>query len=57
MVLWEGVITKGDIAKSYMEVYDNTMLAKARTQYRNIAAAVEGEIVTGKNMVIFIKEK
>ena len=43
----EGVITKGDIAKSYMEVYDNTMLAKARTQYRNIAAAVEGEIVTG----------
>ena len=29
----EGVITKGDIAKSYMEVYDNTMLAKARTQY------------------------
>ena len=43
----EGVITIGDIAKTYMEVYDNTILSKARTQYRNIAKAVEGEIVTG----------
>ena len=51
----EGVITKGDIAKSYMEVYDNTMLAKARTQYRNIAAAVEGEIVTGNEHCYFYK--
>ena len=38
----EGVITIGDIAKTYMEVYDNTILSKARTQYRNIAKAVEG---------------
>ena len=53
----EGVITKGDIAKSYMEVYDNTMLAKARTQYRNIAAAVEGEIVTGNGHGYFYKGK
>ena len=53
----EGVITKGDIAKSYMEVYDNTMLAKARTQYRNIAAAVEGEIVTGNEHGYFYKGK
>ena len=48
---------KGDIAKSYMEVYDNTMLAKARTQYRNIAAAVEGEIVTGNEHGYFYKGK
>ena len=53
----EGVITKGDIAKSYMEVYDNTMLAKARTQYRNIAQAVEGEIVTGNPHGFFQKGK
>lgn len=53
----EGVITKGDIAKSYMEVYDNTMLAKARTQYRNIALAVEGEIVTGNPHGCFQKGK
>ena len=43
----EGVITIGDIAKTYMEVYDSTILSKARTQYRNIARAVEGEVVTG----------
>ena len=43
----EGVITIGDIAKTYMDVYDNTILAKARTQYRNIARAVDGEILTG----------
>ncbi len=52
-----GVISTGDIAKSYMEVYDNTMLAKARTQYRNIAEAVEGEIVTGNEHGYFYKGK
>ena len=34
-----------------------TMLAKARTQYRNIAAAVEGEIVTGNEHGYFYKGK
>ncbi len=43
----EGLITIGDIAKTYMDVYDSTILAKARTQYRNIARAVDGEILTG----------
>ena len=43
----EGVITIGDIAKTYMDVYDSTILSKARTQYRNIARAVEGEVLTG----------
>ncbi|WP_407690906.1 putative manganese-dependent inorganic diphosphatase [Ruminococcus turbiniformis] len=43
----EGVITLGDIARTYMEVYDSTIISKARTQYRNIARAVEGEVLTG----------
>ena len=43
----EGVITIGDIAKTYMEVYDSTILSKARAQYRNIAKAVDGEVLTG----------
>ncbi len=43
----EGVITIGDIATSYMDVYDSNVLATARTQYRNIATTVGGEIVTG----------
>lgn len=53
----EGLITIGDIAKTYMDVYDSTILAKARTQYRNIARAVEGEIVTGNEHGYFQKGK
>ena len=43
----EVLITIGDIATSYMDVYDSTILATSRTQYRNIATCIEGEIVTG----------
>lgn len=43
----EGLITIGDIATSYMDVYDSGILATARTQYRNIASAVGGEIIEG----------
>ena len=28
-----GIITAGDIASSYMDIYDNTILAGAKTQY------------------------
>lgn len=53
----EGVITIGDIAKTYMDVYDSTILSKARTQYRNIARAVEGEILTGNEHSYLLKGK
>ena len=53
----EGVITIGDIAKTYMDVYDSKILAKARTQYRNIARAVDGEVVTGNEHGYFLKGK
>ena len=43
----EGVITKGDIAKSYMDVYDSSILSTAKTQYRNIASTIDGTIITG----------
>lgn len=43
----EGVITIGDIATSYMDVLDSQVLATARTQYRNIATTVGGEIILG----------
>ena len=43
----EGLITIGDIATSYMDVYDSTILSTARTQYRNIASAVGGKVITG----------
>lgn len=43
----EGLITVGDIARSYMNVYDSAILSAARTQYRNIATTIDGTILTG----------
>ena len=43
----EGVISIGDIAMSYMDVYDNRILATAKTQYKNIVKTLDGEVVTG----------
>ena len=42
----EGVITVTDITKSYMDVYDSTILSKAKTSYENIAKTIEGEFIT-----------
>lgn len=53
----EGVITTGDIAMSYMDVYDSHILANARTQYQNIASTLDGEIVTGNPHAYFVKGK
>lgn len=52
-----GVISTGDIAKSYMDVYDNRILAEAKTQYRNIIATLDGEVVTGNIHGYFSKGK
>ena len=43
----EGLITVGDIARSYMDVYDSGILSRSRTQYRNIASTIDGTIITG----------
>lgn len=53
----EGVITTGDIATSYMDVYDSNILATARTQYQNMVDTVDGEIVTGNSHAYFVKGK
>lgn len=53
----EGVITTGDIAMSYMDVYDSHILATARTPYQNIISTLEGEIVVGNPHAYFIKGK
>ena len=52
----EGLITTGDIAKSYMDAHDNYFLSNARTQYRSIANTVEGT-VTGNSHGYFVKGK
>lgn len=43
----EGLITVGDITKSYMNVYDSSILSKARTQYSNILETLEGALIMG----------
>ena len=53
----EGVIVTEDIAKLYMEVYDNTFLATARTQYKNIVETLGGSLLTGNEHAYFVKGK
>ena len=51
----QGIITKGDIAESYMDAYDNTILAKAKTQYASIADTLDGTVLVGNEMDYFVK--
>lgn len=53
----EGLITIGDIATSYMDVYDSTILSTARTQYKNILETLEGTMVVGNEHSYFVKGK
>ncbi len=53
----EGLITIGDIAKSYMADYDNNTLAEARTQYRNIIDTIDGKMLTGNEHAFFMHGK
>lgn len=43
----DGIITVGDIAQSYMDIYDNNILAKAETPYKNMIEVLEGEMLVG----------
>ncbi len=43
----EGLITVSDIAKSYMDVYDSTIIAEAKTPYRNLVEILNGEMLVG----------
>ena len=53
----EGLITISDIAKSYMDVYDNAILSTARTQYKNILETLDGTMVVGNEHAYFVKGK
>ena len=53
----EGVIVTGDIATSYMDVYDSAVLSRARTQYRNIIETLQGKLVTGNEHGHLVKGK
>jgi len=53
----EGVITIGDITKSYMNLYDSSIISKARTKYANILDTLEGNVVVGDAECYFDKGK
>ena len=53
----EGVISTGDIAMSYMDVYDSRILSIAKTQYKNIMDAVDGETIVGDEEKYFTEGK
>lgn len=53
----EGLIVTGDIAESYMDVYDNETLAIARTQYKNIIETLAGKLLSGNEHGYFVKGK
>lgn len=53
----EGLITIGDIAKSYMDVYDSHILTKAETPCINIIETLEGELIVGDKSEQFTKGK
>lgn len=42
-----GIITIGDIANAYMDVYDNGILSRARTSYKNILETLDAEMIVG----------
>ncbi len=49
----EGLITIGDIATSYMDVYDSSILSKAKTSYRNIVETLDAELLVGDETALF----
>lgn len=42
-----GIVTIGDIANAYMDVYDNGILSRARTSYKNILETLDAKMLVG----------
>lgn len=49
----QGLITIGDIANAYMEVYDNRSLSAAKTSYKNIIETLDGVLLNGDENAVF----
>lgn len=43
----KGIVTIGDIARTYMDVYNNTMVTNAGVRYKNIVDVLEGKLLVG----------
>ena len=53
----EGLITVGDITKTYMNVLDSSILSRACTQYGNIVETLEGHLILGDENAYFDQGK
>lgn len=53
----EGLITVGDITKSYMNVLDSGIMAKAKTKYSNIIETLDGALLEGDEEAYFDQGK
>lgn len=42
-----GIITTGDVSRTYMNVHDKELIGKAHTPYRNLLDVVQGRMVVG----------
>ena len=51
----QGLITIGDIANAYMDVYDNCILSVAKTPYKNILETLDAELLIGESDAVFDK--
>ena len=49
------MITIGDIANAYMDVYDNCILSVAKTPYKNILETLDAELLIGESDAVFDK--
>lgn len=52
-----GLITIEDIAKSYMEVYDSEIIAKANTPFINVIEVLSGEMIRGREEELVTRGK
>ena len=48
-----GIITIGDIANAYMDVYDNGILSRAKTSYKNILETLDAQMIVGDDQGYF----
>lgn len=51
----QGLITIGDIANAYMDVYDNCILSVAQTPYRNILETLDADMLIGDKSAVYEK--
>ena len=42
-----GIISTGDISRTYMNVHDNELISKAKTPYKNLLETIQGRMIVG----------